>query len=336
IGGLIKPSSGEIYKNGELLNDIPPEKRNMAYLPQTSDYSLFPYMNVWENTVFSPRMKREKDSEEISILGGEILDMVNLRHRFNAFPFELSGGMKQRVALGRAIAADADIFLFDEPLRALDARLRLNLQTELRKLVTDLNKTTFHVTHDQEEAIAVADKVLIINQGQIIQFDTPSDLYDEPNSLFSSYFFGETNLIPVKFSIPNSSFFVGDSDLRIMIDCDLRNVQGSANGKIIEQIAAIKAEKISIQQKQNQHQNKKHLGEIKNIFSGQITQTFYLGKWANLIVNIEEFPRDLTVSIPSSELSKFEIGMDIILHIPPDSISCFYEPWESIKRLEVE
>ncbi|MHA2073368.1 MAG: ABC transporter ATP-binding protein, partial [Candidatus Hodarchaeales archaeon] len=141
IAGLIKPTSGEIHKNGELITREPPEKRNLAYLPQTSDYSLFPYMNVWENTIFSPRVKGEKPSNEIIALGDEILDMVNLRSRYNAFPHELSGGMKQRVALARAIAADADIFLFDEPLRALDARLRIRLRTEIKKLVTDLKKT---------------------------------------------------------------------------------------------------------------------------------------------------------------------------------------------------
>jgi len=102
IAGLIKPTSGEIFKNGELLNPIPPEKRNMAYLPQTEDYSLFPYMSVWENTIFSPKVKGDKPWDEVVTLGDEILDLVNLRGRYNAYPHELSGGMKQRVALARA------------------------------------------------------------------------------------------------------------------------------------------------------------------------------------------------------------------------------------------
>ncbi|MHA1443952.1 MAG: ABC transporter ATP-binding protein, partial [Candidatus Hodarchaeales archaeon] len=123
IAGLIPPSNGSIYKDGELINDIPPEERNLAYLPQTSDYSLFPYMNVWHNTLFSPKMRGEKSIKEINSIGNEVLDMVNLRHRYAALPHELSGGMKQRVALARAIATDADVFLLDEPLRALDARL---------------------------------------------------------------------------------------------------------------------------------------------------------------------------------------------------------------------
>ncbi|MCK4848963.1 MAG: ABC transporter ATP-binding protein, partial [Candidatus Heimdallarchaeota archaeon] len=152
IAGLIPASKGTIYKDGDLLNDVPPEERNLAYLPQTSDYSLFPYMNVWHNTLFSPKMRGEKSIDEINAVGNEVLDLVNLRHRYAALPHELSGGMKQRVALARAIAADADVFLLDEPLRALDARLRIILRTEIKKLVTDLKKTTFHVTHDQEEA----------------------------------------------------------------------------------------------------------------------------------------------------------------------------------------
>ena len=198
IAGLIPASKGSIFKDGELLNVISPEERNLAYLPQTSDYSLFPYMNVWQNTLFSPKMRGEKTVDEINAVGSEVLDLVNLRHRYAAFPHELSGGMKQRVALARAIAADADVFLLDEPLRALDARLRIILRTEIKKLVTDLEKTTFHVTHDQEEALAVADHILIINNGKIVQIGSPEEIYQRPITLFSAFFFGVSNLIPAK------------------------------------------------------------------------------------------------------------------------------------------
>jgi len=281
IAGLIPASKGSIYKDGELMDNLPPEERNLAYLPQTDDYSLFPYMNVWQNSLFSPKMRGEKSIDEINAIGNEVLDLVNLRHRYAAFPHELSGGMKQRVALARAIAADADVFLLDEPLRALDARLRIILRTEIKKLVTDLKKTTFHVTHDQEEALAVADHILIINNGEVVQIGSPEEIYQRPTTLFSAFFFGVSNLIPAR-------------------------LKGQEQGRIIFDV-------------------------------GNHTITCFLihnGKSGHVEVEIEGFPKLLTVAIPSTELDKFEINTDVSLTIDPKNIVFFNEPWARIKELE--
>lgn len=332
IAGLVKPTRGEIFKDGQsLTGKIPPEKRNMAYLPQTSDYSLFPYMTVWENTVFSPRMKGEKSENEISSLGDEILDLVNLLTRYDAFPNELSGGMKQRVALARAIAADADVFLLDEPLRALDARLRIRLRTEIRKLVSDLDKTTFHVTHDQDEAIAIADKVLILNEGRIVQFDEPEEIYEKPNSTFSAYFFGNTNLIPAQSSKMGSDsniFYVGGSKIILRTD-KCREFPISNHGEVI---LAVKAERIIVEsaQKSISHDN-----SSENTYNGLIVQKYFLGRWVNLVINVDGFPENLNVKIPSSLLHKYDLGANVNLTIPSDAILCFNEPWDIIKKLEV-
>ena len=336
IAGLVKPTSGKIYKNDELLNDIPPEKRNLAYLPQTSDYSLFPYMDVWENTVFSPKVKGDKTLEEIIALGDEILDLVNLRQRYNAYPHELSGGMMQRVALARAIAADADVFLFDEPLRALDARLRIRLRKEIRKLVSDLEKTTFHVTHDQEEAIAVADRVLIINEGKIVQFDIPEEIYDYPSTLFAAYFFGTTNLIPaIKSRIEINGEVVQAGEHKIIVKPRdiFRSFDQDDNYSNQEIVLAVKAEKIRVapllETKTDSHSK-------VNIFEGTVEQAFFLGKWANLVVQIEGLSKkELHVNIPSSDLQRYDVGTNVRLEIPSDNISYFLEPWEVAKRLEM-
>ncbi|UCG02945.1 MAG: ABC transporter ATP-binding protein [Candidatus Heimdallarchaeota archaeon] len=335
IAGLVKPTSGNIYKNGELLNNIPPEKRNFAYLPQTSDYSLFPYMDVWENTVFSPKMKGDKPWEEVIALGDEILDLVNLRTRYNAYPDELSGGMMQRVALARAIAADADVFLLDEPLRALDARLRIRLRTEIRKLVTDLEKTTFHVTHDQEEAIAVADRVLIINEGKIVQFDIPEEIYNYPSTLFAAYFFGTTNLIPatkVRNETNGKVVRAGEHNITIKPKDIIRSIDKEEKYLTEELVLAIKAEKILVTPlRANINPDPK-----VNVFEGTVEQAFFLGKWANLAIKVEGLSKkELHVIIPSSDLHQYDVGTNVRLEIPIDNISYFIEPWEEVKKLEM-
>jgi ABC-type Fe3+/spermidine/putrescine transport system ATPase subunit len=329
IAGLIKPTSGEIHKNGELITREPPEKRNLAYLPQTSDYSLFPYMNVWENTIFSPRVKGEKPSNEIIALGDEILDMVNLRSRYNAFPHELSGGMKQRVALARAIAADADIFLFDEPLRALDARLRIRLRTEIKKLVTDLKKTILHVTHDFEESVSIADKIIVINEGKIVQFDSPEKIYNHPTSLFAAYFFGETNLLPAKqVEKKTSGVYVQVGSHILAVPPIINNIKRIKDDD--EVVVAIKADKIQISPQNGEEEDIKG----QNTFNGTVSRSYYLGKWVNLEINVEGIQRDLKVAIPSSELTEYEIDTRVRLSISVDDFECFNEPWSIIRELE--
>ena len=332
IAGLIPASKGTIYKDGDLLNDVPPEERNLAYLPQTSDYSLFPYMNVWHNTLFSPKMRGEKSIDEINAVGNEVLDLVNLRHRYAALPHELSGGMKQRVALARAIAADADVFLLDEPLRALDARLRIILRTEIKKLVTDLKKTTFHVTHDQEEALAVADRILIINEGEVVQIGTPEDIYQRPNTLFSAFFFGVSNLIPaqlVKQESERMLFLVG----KHLISClPTRNGKSeSLKSPKDEYVLTMKAENIRISKR---GENEGNSSSVSNELEGKIIETHFLGKWAHVQVEISDFPKPLTVAIPSTEVRRFEIDTEVSLKIDPRHIIFFNEPWVRIKELE--
>jgi ABC-type Fe3+/spermidine/putrescine transport system ATPase subunit len=332
IAGLIPASKGSIFKDGKLMNHLPPEERNLAYLPQTEDYSLFPYMNVWHNTLFSPKMRGEKTVDEINAVGNEVLDLVNLRHRYAAFPHELSGGMKQRVALARAIAADADVFLLDEPLRALDARLRIILRTEIKKLVTDLEKTTFHVTHDQEEALAVADQILIINNGEIVQIGSPEEIYKRPISLFSAFFFGVSNLIPAQLKEQEREKVIFNVDNHIITCLSEHNGNSeSIKPPKNEFVLTIKAEKIVMYKKVK---NKDDSSSNNNEFDGRIIEKHFLGKWGHVEVEIKGFPKLLTVAIPSTELDKFDINTDVSLTIDPKNIVFFNEPWARIKELE--
>ncbi|MHA1975025.1 MAG: ABC transporter ATP-binding protein [Candidatus Hodarchaeales archaeon] len=328
IAGLVKPTKGFIYKNGEIINKVPPEKRNMAYLPQTSDYSLFPYLNVWKNTIFSPEMKGEKEYDEIASLGKEVLDLVNLSQRYNAYPNELSGGMKQRVALARAIVADAEIFLLDEPLRALDARLRIKIRNEIRNLISDLGKTTLWVTHDQEEAIAVADRIMILNNGVIDQFGTPEELYLHPTSVFSAYFLGETNLFTGTF-VKNEK----DSEL---IECKLDSWSIFINKNEMKfsnpskkLIVAFKAEKVHI--KSNESKNNEN-GELNTLY-GKVIGKHFLGKQINIVVKTSKLSQPIKVLVPSSQLETFEVGDMVFLYIPPEEILYFGQSEESLELL---
>ncbi|MHA1947447.1 MAG: ABC transporter ATP-binding protein [Candidatus Hodarchaeales archaeon] len=332
IVGLIPASKGSIYKDGELMDNLPPEERNLAYLPQTEDYSLFPYMNVWHNSLFSPKMRGEKSIDEINAVGNEVLDLVNLRHRYAAFPHELSGGMKQRVALARAIAADADVFLLDEPLRALDARLRIILRTEIKKLVTDLAKTTFHVTHDQEEALAVADQILIINNGEVVQIGSPEEIYQRPITLFSAFFFGVSNLIPAKLKEQKKEKMIFNVGNHIITCFTIHNGKSeSVKPPKDEFVLTVKAEKIGMRKKVNDGENST---SKNNEVDGRIIETHFLGKWGHVEVEIEGFPKRLTVAIPSTELDKFEINTEVSLTIDSKDIVFFNEPWVRIKELE--
>jgi ABC-type Fe3+/spermidine/putrescine transport system ATPase subunit len=180
IAGLLDPDEGKIYIDGKLVNNVPPEERNAVYMFQ--QFALFPHMDVWRNISFGPVIQ-DQNKDKIKKLTNEILDMVRLSERRDAFPKELSGGMQQRVALARGIASGSRILLLDEPLGALDARLRVDLRTQLRKLVKARNLTAIHVTHDQEESLMIADRIVILRKGKIEQIGKPNEVYSKPKSL---------------------------------------------------------------------------------------------------------------------------------------------------------
>jgi len=192
IAGLVDPSEGEIYIDNKLVNKLPPEDRGIGFVFQT--YALFPHMDVWDNVTYGPRVKAWEENKSESI-GREMLEMVRLHERKDALPHELSGGMMQRVALSRALAAGAKLLLLDEPLGALDAKIRFELRYEVRKLVKDLGLTAIHVTHDQGEAMAISDRIAVMKKGGILQVGTPQELYMNPRHIFVANFIGENNFL---------------------------------------------------------------------------------------------------------------------------------------------
>ncbi|MBC7108664.1 MAG: ABC transporter ATP-binding protein [Methanomassiliicoccales archaeon] len=213
IAGLTTPDSGKIYFDDREVTHVEPEERKAVFLSQT--YSLFPHMTVAENIVFGPNIRDWPDEVKKRTLA-EMLDLVRLSRRADAYPRELSGGMQQRTALARALASGAEVLLLDEPLRALDARLRLGLRRELRSLAKSLGITTIHVTHDQEEALVMADRIAVIRKGKIAQIGTPEEVFDYPNSPFVANFVGQSNFFRGVVVSSNDVTLVKDKQGRTM------------------------------------------------------------------------------------------------------------------------
>ena len=192
IAGLIEPDSGDIYIGGKLVNDIPPEDRDIGFVFQT--FALFPHMTAWANVTYGPKVKGF-DMAQATTIGHEVLEMVKLHERLDAYPNELSGGMMQRVAVARALAAGARLLLMDEPLGQLDAKVRNAIRYDIRRMATDLGLTGIHVTHDQSEAMAISDRIAVMRKGKILQVGTPQELYMKPESIFVAHFIGESNFL---------------------------------------------------------------------------------------------------------------------------------------------
>jgi putative spermidine/putrescine transport system ATP-binding protein len=193
VAGLEHQDSGSVIVGDRDISQVPAHKRNMGMVFQA--YSLFPNLTVEENVAFGLQMR--KVSKHLRLKKAhELLDLVGLDSQSKRYTHQLSGGQQQRVALARALAFEPEILLLDEPLSALDAQVRVNLREEIRRLQLSLGTTTLFVTHDQEEAMAISDRVGVMNSGVLEQIDTPDALYNKPSSSFVASFVGTMNKIP--------------------------------------------------------------------------------------------------------------------------------------------
>ncbi len=315
IAGLIRPDSGSILLDGKSIDKVEPEDRRAAMLSQT--YSLFPHMTVAENILFGPDIRNAGEQVKARTLA-EMLDLVRLAHRPDAVPRELSGGMQQRTALARALASGANVLLLDEPLRALDARLRISLRYELRSLAKSLKITTVHVTHDQDEALVMADRIAVIRHGRIVQTGTPAEVFDDPISPFVANFVGQSN------------FFVGKI-LRKGETTEIRGMDGKTVGARATTLEVgndvVVAVKVG-----NTEVSKEGGGPLQ----GRIERILFEGRNLHLELDMGALGR-FSSKVPSWRKGKLAVGDVVHVKWSPEKASIFAMPPKGLEEeLKVE
>ena len=236
IAGFESPDEGEIYLGGEPINALTPNKRDTAMVFQS--YALFPHMNIFDNIAYGLKL-RDYSKQEVKDKVFDMMDLVGLSGMENRYTNQLSGGQQQRVALARALVVEPGVLLFDEPLSNLDAKLRVQMRTEIRRIQQKLGITAIYVTHDQSEAMSISDRIVLMKSGVIAQMGGPEEIYYHPNSEFVADFIGECNFL--KGTIRKSSETEAVLDVighEVTVLCDNQPTVGS-EGEIVLRPEAI-------------------------------------------------------------------------------------------------
>ena len=230
LAGLEEITGGEIKIADRVVNDVAPKDRDIAMVFQS--YALYPHLSVYDNMAFGLKL-RKTPKEDIKRRVGVAADILGIQDLLQRKPRQLSGGQRQRVAVGRAIVREPKVFLFDEPLSNLDAKLRVQMRSEISKLHQRLQTTFIYVTHDQTEAMTMATRIAVINKGDLQQLDTPQNLYDYPNNLFVAGFIGSPamNFFPAKIVKEGDKFFVDTEDFKVQIPDSLTAPYKGMDGK---------------------------------------------------------------------------------------------------------
>jgi multiple sugar transport system ATP-binding protein len=219
LAGLEETTGGEILIGDRVVNDVAPKDRDIAMVFQS--YALYPHLSVYENMAFGLRLKKTP-KDEINRRVNQAAEVLGITDLLQRKPRQLSGGQRQRVAVGRAIVREPKVFLFDEPLSNLDAKLRVNMRAEINKLHHRLQTTFIYVTHDQVEAMTMATRIAVINKGKLQQIDTPQSLYDHPNNLFVAGFIGSPamNFFPARLRKENDRLIVESDGFKVPLSAD--------------------------------------------------------------------------------------------------------------------
>lgn len=301
IAGFEIPTSGDILLEKEDITTVAPNRRGIGMVFQ--NYALFPHMTVYENIAFPLKM-RKVASDKIRTRTAEALELVKLPGFETRYPNQLSGGQQQRIALARALVFQPKILLMDEPLGALDKKLRDHMRLEIKHLQESLNITVIYVTHDQEEALTMSDRIAIMNNGRIVQLDTPVELYESPVNLFVADFIGESNFMQGRVAETNgdSAAIETEEGLKFWVRRPTRMETGE------EISVAIRPEKIQVLASRQEGPE-----EIVNRFSGRIEEIVYLGEAKIYRVNLApNIVIDAKVqSGPGAQ--KYEVGDQIVV-----------------------
>lgn len=229
IAGLEEITSGELYIDDKLMNEVPPKDRDIAMVFQS--YALYPHMSVYDNMAFSLKL-RKKPKSEIEERVKEVAQILGLEQYLNRKPRALSGGQRQRVALGRAIVRNPKVFLMDEPLSNLDAKLRVQMRSEIIKIHKRVNATTIYVTHDQVEAMTMADRIVVMKDGYVQQIGAPKELYNHPDNKFVAGFIGAPAMNFIDGEISNGRFVTNTKEkLEFTVPAELKEKMKAYEGK---------------------------------------------------------------------------------------------------------
>jgi putative spermidine/putrescine transport system ATP-binding protein len=289
LAGLERQDAGAVLVGGDELTRVPPNKRDMGMVFQA--YSLFPHLTVVDNVAFGLKLRGRSRSERRK-RAGDMLDLVGLGQHHDRYAHQLSGGQQQRVALARALAIEPAVLLLDEPLSALDAKVRVQLRDEIRRVQIDVGTTTLFVTHDQEEALAIADRVGVMNAGRLDQIAPPAELYDAPATPFVGEFVGLSNRIPAQVS-------GGRADvLGAMVDV----LPGSAAGA---GHALVRPESVRVRADDNG--------------AGTVVAVAFLGPVSRASITLADGAL-VVAQLPSSEASRFSLGQRVALTVAPQPV----------------
>jgi putative spermidine/putrescine transport system ATP-binding protein len=293
LGGFDRPDAGRVLVDDRDITNVPPNKRDMGMVFQA--YSLFPNMDVRTNVAFGLRMRRQDKATRFK-RADELLALVGLSETANRYPYQLSGGQQQRVAIARALAIEPTVLLLDEPLSALDALVRAQLRAEIRALQQRLGITTLFVTHDQSEALSIADRVGVMHSGRLEQLDTPENVYRRPATQFVAEFVGAMNRLPGRIGDNHEVQVLGQS-------LTLLNPNGQKPGEVVD--ALLRPEALQI--------------APDSAGSGTVTDRTFLGSAVRLEVTLEDTGQKVLVE--SSSLSAhLKLGDRIAMRILADAV----------------
>jgi len=302
IAGFEAPEAGEIILDGKNLRNTGPEKRNVNMVFQ--NYALFPHITVFENVAFGLRMKkhsRDKIQKDVE----EALQLVNLQAEADRYPRQLSGGQQQRVALARAIVNHPQILLLDEPLAALDKNLRLAMQDELRRIQREVGITFLHVTHDQSEALIMADRLAIMNEGKFIQVGPPQEVYNRPRSRFAAEFLGFSNILQGTRLAGNPPKIRLDNNLTLQLEENQLAAQDGM-GEFL-----VRPEKVELHEEAPHHSI--------NVLEGMLSRIRYAGPDLECDVNVGGLTM-LLQALGRGTTEKLREGQKVFIHIAPKDI----------------
>jgi ABC-type Fe3+/spermidine/putrescine transport system ATPase subunit len=309
IAGLIDPDGGEIHIGDRRVDKDPPEDRDIGFVFQT--FALFPHMTAWSNVLYGPKVKNY-DAKQAETIGHEVLELVKLNERLTAYPSELSGGMMQRIAVARALAAGAKILLLDEPLGQLDAKVRNDIRYEIRRMAKDLKLTAIHVTHDQAEAMSISDRIAVMKKGKIVQIGSPKELYMHPNSVFVAFFIGESNL--VEGSITGLDGVIAEIELREGLKVKAVNEHNiNVNERVV---LAIRPETCTMKSG--------HIHKENGLY-GKIEKTTFEGTVVRYEIRLDNGDR-FVINRPSLTEEWVNIGQDVTITFPMEKAHLFPYP----------